>query len=54
MALTSAEKMRAKRERAREAGLCIVCGKRKPRKGKATCKACNDAAKIRVKNSREK
>lgn len=51
--LSSAEKMAAFRARAKERGLCGVCGKRKPRKGKATCKLCNEAAKERVRASRE-
>ena len=50
--VTSAEKMRAFRQRAKEKGLCLGCGKRKPRKGKTKCEPCSDAAKAAVYRSR--
>jgi hypothetical protein len=52
-AQTGAERTRAWRERLRAEGICTVCGKRKARKGKATCGPCNESAKERVKASRE-
>lgn len=52
MGLTSAEKMRAMRERARAKGQCPVCCKRKPWKTLTVCRKCNNAAKERVKASR--
>lgn len=45
--MTSAEKVRAFRERAREAGLCQVCGQRKPWRQLTICRYCNDEAKAR-------
>jgi hypothetical protein len=52
MALTPAEKMKARRERLKAAGLCTRCGKRKATKG-TQCKKCNDDAKKRVEESRK-
>jgi hypothetical protein len=43
---------RAQRDRARDAGLCIVCCINKARKGKATCGECSAAAYERVKARR--
>jgi len=43
---------RAQRERARVAGMCIVCCKTKARRGKATCAPCSSAAYERVKTRR--
>ena len=52
MALTSAEKMRAARQRAREAGLCERCCKRKAAKGKTQCKPCYEDRKKRLYRDR--
>lgn len=52
MAMTSAEKVAAMRERARLAGLCIVCAKNPSRVGSVICEPCNESAKERVKRSR--
>lgn len=41
-----------KRQRARVAGLCITCCKRKPKSGRTVCKPCADSATQR-KNRRE-
>lgn len=52
MGMTSAEKMRAMRERAAAAGKCLVCTRRKPMAGKTVCRPCNEEAKLRVYRSR--
>ena len=52
MPLTSAEKMRAMRAKAKGLKRCIVCVKRKPKLGLVVCRDCNDSAKERVKKSR--
>ena len=54
MPLTSAEKMRAMRARAKALGLCTGCCKRKPRRGLTKCRACNEACKVSVARSRGK
>jgi len=54
MGMTSAEKQRAFRERARDAGLCIVCGKNDPRPGLTTCEPCDTAAKGRIYSARDR
>jgi hypothetical protein len=43
---------RAQRERARKAGLCIVCCERKARAKKSTCAQCSAEAYERVKARR--
>ncbi len=53
MPLSSAEKVSAFRARAKKCGLCCVCGQRKPRPRRKTCKPCNESAKERVAASRE-
>jgi aspartate/glutamate racemase len=45
MALTPAEKMRNLRERRKKSGMCVVCGQRKARKARVTCKPCSERAK---------
>ncbi len=52
--MTSAEKVRAFRERARSAGKCAVCGKAPPATDKTICDECNEAAKVRVADGRAK
>jgi hypothetical protein len=47
--MTEAEKKRAQRERARAAGLCIVCRREPARHGMSTCQKCSDAAKRRMR-----
>ena len=54
MGMTSAEKMRAARERARIAGLCTVCCQRKPAENRAVCAECNAQAYERVEAGRKK
>jgi hypothetical protein len=49
---TSAERMARKRAKA-PAGACVVCAKRKARKGLKTCAECNAAAIERVLASRQ-
>lgn len=51
--VTSAEKMRAFRKRARKKKLCIGCGQVPPRKGKTKCQDCSEAAKAAVYRARE-
>jgi hypothetical protein len=43
--MSAAERKAAHRERAREAGLCDICCRRKARKGKASCKHCYEVQK---------
>lgn len=50
---TSAERMARKRAKA-PPGACVVCAKRKARKGLKTCAQCNAAAIERVLASRQK
>jgi hypothetical protein len=50
---TSAERMARKRAKA-PPGACVVCAKRKARKGLKTCEDCNAAAIERVLASRQK
>jgi hypothetical protein len=50
---TSAERMARKRAKV-PPGVCIVCAKRKARKGRRTCEECNAAATERVQASRQK
>ena len=50
---TSAERMARMRAKA-PAGFCVACATRKARKGRRTCEECNDAAKERVRASRQK
>lgn len=52
MALTNAEKKRAQRARAKAAGRCTECYKRKARIGKTKCQQCNDRTKLGVYRSR--
>jgi len=54
MGMSEAEKKRAQRERARAAGKCIVCRKRKARKGRVTCGPCNEDAKERMRLRRQR
>jgi hypothetical protein len=49
---TSAERMARKRANAAP-GICVVCSKRKARKGLRTCEECNAAAIERVQASRQ-
>jgi hypothetical protein len=49
---TSAERMARKRAKA-PSGACVVCAKRKARKGLKTCEECNAAAIERVLASRQ-
>lgn len=53
MALSSAEKMRRRRERLAQAGLCVRCGQRKTWRDLTVCKPCNEGAKERVRRSRQ-
>jgi hypothetical protein len=50
---TSAERMARKRAKA-SPGACVVCAKRKARKGLKTCEECNAAAIERIRASRQK
>lgn len=50
---TSAERMARKRAKA-PSSACVVCAKRKARKGLKTCAECNAAAIERVRASRQK
>ena len=52
-ASTSAERMRAKRLRARAEGLCIVCCQVPAREGKTSCLWCNDKAAQTMARKRE-
>jgi hypothetical protein len=52
MPMTSTERQRAFRERARTKGFCLVCGQRKAAAGLKVCKNCNDAAKVRGRRLR--
>lgn len=52
MALTAAEKMKARRARLKAAGKCLICGGADARPGKTTCEKCNTSAKARVKAGR--
>jgi hypothetical protein len=52
VASKNAEYLKAFRARARAMGLCTVCGKRKARPKRVTCKKCSDAAAERMKARR--
>ena len=54
MAKTPAERKAEQRQRAREAGLCVVCCVRRAWKGRVTCKACYLTAKERLYAKRER
>jgi len=56
MAKSAAERVQAyltrKRQRAREAGLCITCCKEPPRNGRSTCGSCSQSASHRTMKRR--
>lgn len=54
VAKSAAERKREQRQRAKEAGLCVVCCIRKAWKGRATCKPCYESAKDRLYAKRER
>jgi hypothetical protein len=45
------EALRRRRERLKEKGFCVDCGKRKASKGKTLCRVCR---KTRCENERER
>lgn len=47
------ERKRLQRERAMAAGKCIICCKRKARKGKTTCKTCYERNKAALYRRRK-
>lgn len=49
----SSGRMRAKRQRDQEAGLCIMCCKESAREKKRTCAWCSYSASVRVARARE-
>jgi hypothetical protein len=51
--MTAAQRKAKQRARAVKDGLCLVCCINPKARGKTVCDGCNEAAKARVKASRE-
>ena len=53
VAKSAAERKREQRQRAKKAGLCAICCKRKARAGLTTCKPCYERTKAWLYEQRE-